>query len=187
MLTSHEARGRDDPESTQPLIWSGARTDLTNEKNYGHLVAQRSRLVSRYTKKSIPVLILGALGAASYRVVCSNSGHSGLEPNELGNATNIPLFNASDYLATGNATSTVQENLAPSRKYITTFPSSGWTNQVMEVTNLIYLASLTGRIPIIPSFEPSHFGTLNEAEPLHFGDVFDVPFLMDKLGFPILQ
>lgn len=57
----------------------------------------------------------------------------------------------------------------------------------MEVTNLIYLATLTNRIPIIPSFEPSHFGSLNEADPLHFGDVFDVPFLMSKLDFPIVQ
>ena len=124
MLTSYEAREKDDAESSQPLIWTGTRSDLVREKNYGHFVTQRARLVSRYTKKSITVLILAALGVASYRVVSSNPSHSelettgletarldrtGLETNELGgSATNIPNFNVSDYLATGDATATVQ-------------------------------------------------------------------------------
>lgn len=108
MVTSHSAHGRDDPESSQPLIWNGARSDLVHEKNYGYFVTQRSRLISRHVKKSAVVLLLGALGAASYRVIFSNSGHSGLETHGLGNSAHSPLFNVSDYLATGNATATIQ-------------------------------------------------------------------------------
>lgn len=66
-------------------------------------------------------------------------------------------------------------------------PSSGWTNQVTEATNLIYLAILTKRIPIILPFLPSHFRKLGEVGPLNFGDVFDVPLLSSKLGAPILE
>lgn len=82
---------------------------------------------------------------------------------------------------------TLLDNLSPSRKYVTTFNSSGFTNQVMTVVNLIYLAILTGRIPIIPQLLPEHFGTLDTVSPIAFGDVFDIPRLKSELGIPIVE
>jgi hypothetical protein len=51
----------------------------------------------------------------------------------------------------------------------------------------MYLATLTGRIPIIPPLLPDHFGKLDTVAPMKFGDVFDIPRLTDKLGFPVVE
>ncbi|QRV86512.1 O-FucT domain protein [Ceratobasidium sp. AG-Ba] len=57
----------------------------------------------------------------------------------------------------------------------------------MNTINLIYLAILTGRIPIIPPFLPSHFGTLETAAPIPFRDIFDVSRLASELSIPIVE
>ena len=51
--------------------------------------------------------------------------------------------------------------------------------------NLVYLAIITDRIPIIAMFTPSHVG--GSAPPVDFGLVFDVPRLRTALGMPILE
>lgn len=51
--------------------------------------------------------------------------------------------------------------------------------------NLLYLALITDRIPIIPMFTPSHIG--DAVPPIDFGLVFDVPRLRKVLGTPILE
>ncbi|KAJ7933092.1 hypothetical protein B0H13DRAFT_2307050 [Mycena leptocephala] len=85
----------------------------------------------------------------------------------------------------GPPTSAFRDNLRPELKYITSWPVNGWSNQVIEYMNLIYLAQLTGSVPIIPRFRPVHMGS--NASHLDFGDVFDIPRLQTGLGAPILQ
>jgi hypothetical protein len=56
--------------------------------------------------------------------------------------------------------------------------------------NLIYLAMLTERIPILPVFNPSHIsGGSSDTEVVDttFGEVFDVPRLAKELRMPILE
>ncbi|KAB5589266.1 hypothetical protein CTheo_7283 [Ceratobasidium theobromae] len=79
------------------------------------------------------------------------------------------------------------ENLLPSTKYITGFHFAGFTNQVMEVVNLIYLALLTNRVPIVPAFYPTHLGSPEEVASTRVGDIFDLPYLSSKLGTPIIE
>ncbi|KAG8715214.1 hypothetical protein FRC11_005287 [Ceratobasidium sp. 423] len=95
----------------------------------------------------------------------------------------------SGVLANRSAASRFQDNLSqlPDHKYITAWPSSGWTNDVIATINLIYMAKLTDRIPIIPPFTPSHVGSISEVGPLEFGDVFDVPRLANELGMHIIE
>ena len=50
--------------------------------------------------------------------------------------------------------------------------------------NLIYLGLITDRIPIIPLFNPTH---VQDAPPLQFSDVFDLPRLREALGKPLLE
>ncbi|GAB1517383.1 hypothetical protein RhiTH_000431 [Rhizoctonia solani] len=97
--------------------------------------------------------------------------------------------NNSEVLTNHTATSRFQDNLSklPEHKFITAWPSSGWTNDVISAIYLIYMASLTGRIPIIPPFTPSHVGSISEVGPLEFGDVFDVSRLANELGMHILE
>jgi hypothetical protein len=47
---------------------------------------------------------------------------------------------------------------------------------------------LTERVPIIGPFTPSyHFGNELEAGNIPFGEVFDIDYLSDKIGMPILE
>ncbi|KAG8881090.1 hypothetical protein FRB98_004547 [Tulasnella sp. 332] len=55
----------------------------------------------------------------------------------------------------------------------------------MTYVNIVLLAQLTRRIPIIPPFAPSHVG-YNESH-LRFSDVFDVPRMTEALHMPILD
>ncbi|KAG5649844.1 hypothetical protein H0H81_001801 [Sphagnurus paluster] len=58
-------------------------------------------------------------------------------------------------------------------------------NDVMTYINLIYLALITDRIPVIPMFTPSHIG--GAVPPIDFGLVFDVPRLRRALNIPVLE
>jgi hypothetical protein len=51
--------------------------------------------------------------------------------------------------------------------------------------NLIYLALITERIPIIAKFTPSHVD--NSAPPFAFGDVIDIPRLSQAIGSPVIE
>ncbi|KIK97545.1 hypothetical protein PAXRUDRAFT_824800 [Paxillus rubicundulus Ve08.2h10] len=85
----------------------------------------------------------------------------------------------------GPPTQSFRDNLRNDTKYITSWISAGWTNDVMTYGNLLYLAIITGRVPIIPKFIPSHVG--GDTPPIAFGDVFDVAQLQNALGIPILE
>ena len=58
-------------------------------------------------------------------------------------------------------------------------------NDVMAYANLIYLGSLTERVPIVPMFTPSHIG--GDANVIAFGEVFDVPRFINESGIDILE
>lgn len=51
--------------------------------------------------------------------------------------------------------------------------------------NLIYLALLTQRVPIVGTFAPSHIG-FNESQ-LPFGEIFDVQRLGQEIHTPVLE
>ncbi|KAJ7103376.1 hypothetical protein B0H15DRAFT_209997 [Mycena belliarum] len=85
----------------------------------------------------------------------------------------------------GEPTLSFRENLLSDSKYITSWVSAGWTNDVMTYMNLIYLGLITERIPIIPEFIPSHIG--GHVPPIPFGEVFDVPRLRNALGVSVLE
>lgn len=51
--------------------------------------------------------------------------------------------------------------------------------------NLVYLALLTERVPIIGPFTPSHIG--GDAGDIPFGEVFDTDYLSKMIGLPVLE
>ena len=55
----------------------------------------------------------------------------------------------------------------------------------MTYANLIYLGSLTDRVPIIAMFTPSHIG--GDVAPIAFGEVFDVPRFNEESGIHIVE
>ncbi|KAJ7786473.1 hypothetical protein B0H16DRAFT_1670566 [Mycena metata] len=85
----------------------------------------------------------------------------------------------------GGPTMSFRENLRADTKYITSWVSAGWTNDVFTYINLIYLGIITDRVPIIAEFIPSHIG--GHVPPIPFGKVFDVPRLRNLLGTSVLE
>jgi hypothetical protein len=51
--------------------------------------------------------------------------------------------------------------------------------------NLIYLAMLTERVPIVGPFTPSHIG--GDAGEILFSEVFDIDYLSETIRLPVLQ
>ncbi|KAF5323560.1 hypothetical protein D9611_005638 [Ephemerocybe angulata] len=96
----------------------------------------------------------------------------------------ISPYNSSHVL-NGPPTLRFRDNLRHDQKYITSWISAGWTNDVMTYINLIYLGIITDRIPIVAMFTPSHIG--GSVPPIPFGEVFDVPRLREALRRPILE
>ncbi|EJT99004.1 hypothetical protein DACRYDRAFT_70192 [Dacryopinax primogenitus] len=85
----------------------------------------------------------------------------------------------------GEPTEAFRDNLLPNFKYITSWPCAGWTNDVMALVHLIYLAQLTERIPILPSFAPSHLGQAAGLIPV--SDVFNLRRLSERIHLPIIE
>ncbi|KAJ7446407.1 hypothetical protein B0H11DRAFT_2248850 [Mycena galericulata] len=92
----------------------------------------------------------------------------------------------------GPPTRSFRDNLRSDTKYITSWGSGGWSNDVISTINLIYLGLITDRVPVIPIFLPSHLmlntmGSEFSNSILKFGDVFDLPRLRAAIGKPVLE
>ncbi|KAJ7065244.1 hypothetical protein C8F01DRAFT_736409 [Mycena amicta] len=88
-------------------------------------------------------------------------------------------------LLNGSPTAAFKDNLRPEVAYITTWPGSGWTNDVLLYMNLLYLALITERVAVIPYFTPTHVG--GGAPTIAFGEIFDIPRLEQELRIRILE
>ncbi|KAF8814371.1 hypothetical protein BYT27DRAFT_7179523 [Phlegmacium glaucopus] len=86
----------------------------------------------------------------------------------------------------GAPTKHFRDNLRSDTRYLTTCAVAGFTNQFMTYVNMIYLAAISGRVPIIPPFSPgAHIS--NEAGVLPFGRIFNLTRLRNDLRRPILE
>ncbi|KAF8070450.1 hypothetical protein FPV67DRAFT_1413259 [Lyophyllum atratum] len=79
-----------------------------------------------------------------------------------------------------------QANLRKDAFYITAWSNAGFTNQFISYVNMIYLGTLSDRIPIIPPFAPDHHIS-QSAGPLPFGDIFNLTELRRSLRKPVLE
>ncbi|KAG9000045.1 hypothetical protein FRB94_005674 [Tulasnella sp. JGI-2019a] len=87
----------------------------------------------------------------------------------------------------GPPTNSVHDNLRNDTMYITSFIQAGFTNGLMTVANLIYLAILTSRVVILPPFDPSNIGPIENAGFVHFGDAFDINYFSEQTGVSLLE
>ncbi|KAI8983184.1 hypothetical protein BD414DRAFT_547951 [Trametes punicea] len=88
------------------------------------------------------------------------------------------------WLAGTEATVHVKDSLRNDTGYLTSFLSAGFTNDQITIGNLIYLALITDRVPILPPFT-SYINAA--AMPLPFSEIFDVPRMSLALDSPILE
>ncbi|KAJ7897112.1 GDP-fucose protein O-fucosyltransferase-domain-containing protein, partial [Mycena olivaceomarginata] len=90
----------------------------------------------------------------------------------------------------GLPTESFRDNLRLDTKYITSWGSGGWSNDVMSVMNLVYLGLITDRVPVLPVFLPSYFmrnNYGNDHSPLPFSQVFDLEGLRKAMKQPVLE
>jgi hypothetical protein len=85
----------------------------------------------------------------------------------------------------GLPTERFRDNLRLDGKYISSWISAGWTNDVMTYMNLIYLGFITNRIPIIGMFTPSHIG--GHIPPIDVSEVFDLGRFQEIVQKPVLE
>jgi hypothetical protein len=64
-------------------------------------------------------------------------------------------------------------------------PDIGLANNFMTIVNMVYLSTLTDRVPILPAFMPMHVGA--DAPAIPFGEVFDIPRLASIMRRPLLE
>ncbi|KAI0785042.1 hypothetical protein C8Q75DRAFT_723287 [Abortiporus biennis] len=87
----------------------------------------------------------------------------------------------------GPPTQSFRDNLRNDTKYVTSFISAGWNNDVMTYMNLLYMGKITDRVPIVATFTPSHILQDGVAPPIAFGEVFDVPRFIQDSGIPMVE
>ncbi|EAU89478.2 hypothetical protein CC1G_07704 [Coprinopsis cinerea okayama7 len=182
-----------------PGVWTSVPTSDPEENFIGQHRRNDSESLRRsgarwWTSKRflLKVTVGTVCFLALLRVLTRDSGSQSLGPVDesalSGNTTQAQEEKSawdSSFVLNGAPTMKFRDNLLPNKKYITTFLSAGWTNDVMTYINLIYLAILTERIPIIATFIPSHIG--EEVPPIPFSDVFDIPRLRKELKMPIVE
>ncbi|KAH9947399.1 hypothetical protein B0H21DRAFT_341109 [Amylocystis lapponica] len=136
-------------------------------------------------------------GGIATVVRTSNKPPLSSPPGPLPDAPAVALFNpktkhqelvphhlrAENYLA-GPPTAHMRDSLRNDTRYLTSWLAAGWTNDVITIGNLIYLAMITDRVPILPPFT-SHINAA--ADPAAFSDIFDVPRLIRSLNIPVLE
>ncbi|KAK7005766.1 putative O-fucosyltransferase-like protein [Favolaschia claudopus] len=110
---------------------------------------------------------------------------SGPEPVTVAVSSPEPKPKDNALLVYKNATTLFRDNLQKDVKYITSWPVNGWPNQVIQYMNLLYLARLTERVPILPRFRPIYLK--GKVSALDFSDVFDLARLRKELKTPILE
>ncbi|TCD65886.1 hypothetical protein EIP91_002046 [Steccherinum ochraceum] len=84
----------------------------------------------------------------------------------------------------GPATMHFRDNLRNDTRYVTSWLSAGFTNDVMTLGNLIYLARITNRVPVLPPLD-SYIGKRPTAIP--FSEIFDLPRMERELGMDIIE
>ncbi|QRV98201.1 O-FucT domain protein [Ceratobasidium sp. AG-Ba] len=164
-------------------------------KEHGYFAPQARMRIRKLSlrKTSLLATILCTLGAGvcytlSERIESSRRAHAVNETQGATPITPTVLVDSNPtVLLNNNATIRFRDNLSPSHKYVTTFTIAGFTNQVIATVNLIYLAILTGRTPIIPPLLPDHFGNLDTVAPIAFSDIFDIPRLTNELNIPVIE
>ncbi|KAI0715410.1 hypothetical protein C8Q76DRAFT_730622 [Earliella scabrosa] len=135
-----------------------------------------------------PLLVVPTYGSAAPPSPDSDSPSPPAEdPSLHHDLGSEPELEEEEYspLVLGPPTPSFRDNLRNDTKYITSWISAGWTNDVMTYANLIYLGTLTDRVPIIGMFTPSHIG--GHVAPIAFGEVFDVPRFNTESGIQILE
>ncbi|KAH8099351.1 hypothetical protein BXZ70DRAFT_894911 [Cristinia sonorae] len=117
--------------------------------------------------------------AADNSGVLSTEQHPAIDTSS--HAVSLPH---SPYLR-GPPTKSFRDNLRSDLKYVTSWISAGWNNDVMTYMNLLYMGKITDRVSVIGIFTPSHIG--GDAPPIAFGEVFNVSRFIQDSKVPMVE
>ncbi|TDL28334.1 hypothetical protein BD410DRAFT_780825 [Rickenella mellea] len=133
------------------------------------------------------VLTVTSLVAASVFFFVAGQRHREAAVEERLEANPIELNTSNSYSEwlNGPPTQSFRDNLRNDTKYMTVWAPGGWTNDVMSLFNILYVAVISERVAVMPPFAPSHLP--QEAGFINFGDVFDVPGLVEGMKHPVVE
>ncbi|KAF8893504.1 hypothetical protein BD779DRAFT_1783800 [Infundibulicybe gibba] len=139
-------------------------------------------------KFSITAVVVG--GLVYFFFLASFSGGTDINvcPQLLGEQTPLALpdaWESSKYLV-GPPTDHYLDNLRQDINYVTSWVNAGFTNQFINYVNLIYLGTISDRIPIVPPFSPDDHIS-RSAGPILFSSIFDLDALRHTLRTPIIE
>ncbi|KAF8525036.1 hypothetical protein BU17DRAFT_83942 [Hysterangium stoloniferum] len=164
-------------------VWASARRKITlfSAKHKGLLV----KLVYGVLLSFIAVFIISV-----YRSETNNAYPGPTLAATLGRPADMsegwaPLYqNKSLYVASENGTH-FRDNIMKTTKYVAAFPIGGFIEQTISQINLLYLASLTRRVPVMADFVPKEMRNGSGFIPV--SDVYDLARLSESLLSPILE
>ncbi|BGP14734.1 hypothetical protein JCM10213v2_002685 [Rhodosporidiobolus nylandii] len=78
---------------------------------------------------------------------------------------------------------TLESQLKPGVRYVTTMSYGGHANQFMAIENLLYLAKLLNRVAIIPTLTPLHF----DETPRDFSQFYDLDRFYHETEIPAVE
>ncbi|KAG8968419.1 hypothetical protein FRB90_010818, partial [Tulasnella sp. 427] len=98
-----------------------------------------------------------------------------------------PVILDPSFYVNGSPTTSFRDNLKPGIKYVTTWTGGGLTNEFITWINLIHIASLSQRVPVIPPLLPDEEHLGRGGSSLDASDIYDIPRLAKTLNIPILE
>ncbi|KAF8973016.1 hypothetical protein BDZ97DRAFT_645557 [Flammula alnicola] len=137
------------------------------------------------------LILVGAVAILPYAgfiwPVLDSLKHFTLAPSPAPTCTDVRVTTEQlPHALLGSPTARFRDNIRNDSSYITSWSSAGYSNQFMSYVNMIYLGTITNRIPIIPPFAPSHH-IPRSAGIVPFGDIFDLDYMRKELRAPVLE
>lgn len=121
-----------------------------------------------------------------YRGTLALKSKGDIEKACMTSADAQPWMDPSSSLNFDHPTVRARDNLREDTFYVTGFSQGGFTNQFIAYLHLIYLAQLSGRVPILPAIVPAAH-VPETAGILPFGSIFNLTGLRAALRHPILE
>ncbi|EIM92217.1 uncharacterized protein STEHIDRAFT_143645 [Stereum hirsutum FP-91666 SS1] len=147
---------------------------------YSHILRRKSFLAVCALLSLLSLGLVTSLSLGHHPVSLSIPGYSSSH-----HPSDVVWVSERKSAVVGSPTARFRDNLRNDTQYITSWISAGWTNDVMTYANLIYLALITERVPIVGYWLPSHTG--GDVGPVPFSEVFDIEYLSNSIGVPVLE
>ncbi|KAG8942800.1 hypothetical protein FRC04_003495 [Tulasnella sp. 424] len=155
---------------------------------------QHLNLNHNWLRQPKPRIVLGAVVVCFcfvvFKTISSGGGTHrpyGWTPTESTPSSQEAVELDPSFYVNGSPTSSFRNNLKPGVKYVTTWNYGGLTNELITWINIVHLAYISRRIPVLPPLLPDEEHLGRGGASLDASDIYDIPRLAKTLNLPILE